>query len=53
MKDLLKASVEALRQLRAEMHGKLEGRAIDRIDEIIRDLENLVVSLGFLDEMPG
>ncbi len=40
MEDVLKASVEALKQLRAEVHGKLEDRAIDRIDEIIRDLEN-------------
>lgn len=41
MENLLKESVEALKQLRTEMHSSLEDRAIDRIDETIRNLENI------------
>ena len=37
----LKAAIETLSSVRAEMHGKLENRTIERIDEVISDLIKL------------
>ncbi len=37
----LKSAIETLLSVRAEMHGKLESRAIERIDEVISDLITL------------
>ena len=39
--DRIKPVVEVLIALRTEMHGKLEDRAIDRMDEVISILEKL------------
>jgi hypothetical protein len=37
----LKISIEELQCLRTEMHGKLEDRTIERIDEVISALKTL------------
>jgi hypothetical protein len=41
MTQLLKSSLEALKCLRVELHGKVEDSVINRLDEIILDLEIL------------
>ncbi len=39
LKGLLKISADGLKNLRAELHGKVEDSVIKRLDEIILDLE--------------
>ena len=37
--QLLEASIQALKSLRTEVHGKVGNSVVKRIDKIIRDLE--------------
>ena len=37
--QLLEASIQALKSLRTEVHGKVGNSVVKRIDKVIRDLE--------------